>query len=79
MLFEHSKGVHHDYREALELYTLAAASNHAAAQNNLGLMYYEAKGVGLNYAKVHTLWSAAAKQGHVDAQFNLGYGARGST
>ena len=44
----------------------------AAAQFNLGVMYYKGDGVRQDYAKAHTWFLKAVSQGHSNAQSNLG-------
>lgn len=62
-----------DYQSALEEWWPLAASGHAAAQFNLGLMYTLGKGVPQDYS-VAAKWSRkAAEQGHAKAQSNLGF------
>ena len=66
-------GVAQDYAEAVRLYSLAAAQGHAAAQNNLGVMFEKGQGVAQDYAEAVRLYSLAAAQGYAGAQDSLGY------
>ena len=50
----------------------AAEGGDAAAQNNLGLLYYEGKGVPQDYRQAKQWFEEGAKQGHAGAQTNLG-------
>jgi TPR repeat protein len=56
----------------LEWYEKAAAQGSDAAQNNLGLLYYNGKGVRKNYAQAAGWFEKAAAQGNVLARYNLG-------
>ena len=49
-----------------------ADQGEAKAQNNLGLLYYNARGVPQDYAKAREWFEKAAAQGYADAQYNLG-------
>ena len=51
---------------------LAAAQGAAAAQANLGSMYYYGLGVLQDYGEAVRWWRVAADQGHTAAQYNLG-------
>ncbi len=44
----------------------------AAAQFNLGLMYYKGNGVIQDYTRAHMWWNIAASQGHEDAMRSRG-------
>jgi len=50
----------------------SAEGGDAAAQNKLGLLYYEGKGVPQNYQRAKQWFEEGAKQGHARAQTNLG-------
>ena len=50
----------------------AAEQGEAAAQFNLGVMYYNGEGVPQDYAEAVRWFRAAAEQGEAAAQFNLG-------
>ena len=49
-----------------------AQAGDAAAQNELGLLYYEGKGVPQNHKKAKEWFDKAVEQGHTGAQVNLG-------
>lgn len=57
-----------DFRENLQ----AAAQGNAAAQNNLGVMYYKGQGVRRDDAEAVRWYRQAAEQGLAQAQNNLG-------
>ena len=57
-----------DFRETLQ----AAERGNAAAQNNLGSMYYKGRGVRQDYAEAVKWFRQAAERGDAQAQFNLG-------
>ena len=50
----------------------AAAQGDAAAQFNLGVLYYNGQGVRQDYQKAREWWETAAAQGEATAQVNLG-------
>ncbi len=54
-----------------ELRKLAQGGD-AAAQNELGLLYYEGRGVEQNHRKAKEWFDKAVEQGHTGAQVNLG-------
>ena len=49
-----------------------AQGGDAAAQNELGLLYYEGKGVPQSHRKAKEWFDKAVEQGHTGAQVNLG-------
>ena len=59
---------------AKDLQTLQtqAAQGFAAAQTNLGLLYYNGRGVPRDYAKAREWFEKAAAQEDADAQYTLG-------
>ncbi|HFC7428692.1 sel1 repeat family protein [Neisseria meningitidis] len=57
-----------DFRENLQ----AAEQGNAAAQNNLGAMYYKGQGVRRDDAEAVRWYRQAAEQGLAQAQNNLG-------
>ena len=57
-----------DFRENLQ----AAEQGNAAAQFNLGVMYYQRQGVTQNYQHAFAWFQKAANQGYALAQYNLG-------
>ena len=65
----HDRG---DYATALRLVRPLAAQGHAAAQNNLGIMYVYGQGVPQDDAEAIKWFRKAAAQGHAPAQNNLG-------
>ena len=66
------EGVDQSYRQARELYELAASQGDASAQFNLGYMYHQGYSVDQSYERAAEYYEAAARQGPVDAQSNLG-------
>src|SRR5208283_2747356 len=62
-----------DYKTALSLLSMAAVQGNAAAQTNIGLMYYKGQGVSKDYEQAARWYEMAADQGYAAAQFNLGY------
>ena len=61
-----------DYATVLQEWRPLAEQGNAAAQFNLGLMYYNGKGVPQDYAEAFKWWRLAAEQGDAIAQSNLG-------
>ena len=57
-----------DFRKTLQ----EAERGDAAAQNNLGLMYYDGRGVLQDYAEAVRWYRQAAEQGYTDAKRSLG-------
>lgn len=61
-----------NHAKAFEWNTKAAGQGHAAAQNNLGVMYEFGKGVHQDDQKAVEWYTKAAGQGYAAAQYNLG-------
>lgn len=61
-----------DLQAAARWYTVAAADGVAAAQNNLGLLFYRGRGVAQSFADARQWFERAAAQGNRQAQANLG-------
>ena len=61
-----------DYATAMAEWRPLAEANHAAAQSNLGLMYYSGYGAPQDYAEALTWYRRAAEVGDAQAQNNLG-------
>ena len=61
-----------DYATVLQEWRPLAEQGNAAAQFNLGLMYYNGKGVPQDYAEAFKWWRLAAEQRDAIAQSNLG-------
>lgn len=61
-----------DYATALKEWQPLADSGSAAAQFNLGLLYYDGHGVPQNYSEAKRWFERAANQGYAKAQHNLG-------
>lgn len=61
-----------DYAKALDLWRTAAEAGHAAAQNNLGILYDLGKGVPRSDKLAHFWFLKSARQGFANAMFNLG-------
>src|SRR5262249_39702896 len=62
-----------DYATALRLMHPFSYQGMAAAQNNLGLMYYSGQGVPQDFAEAMKWYRLAAGQGDARAQNNLGF------
>ena len=61
-----------DYAKALTFIRPLAANGNAAAQYNLGVLYYKGQGVPQNYVEAASWFRLAAAQGHPTAQNNVG-------
>jgi TPR repeat protein len=61
-----------DSAQALAYYLKAATQNHARAQYNLGMIYYNGDGVLRNYGEALQWFEKAAEQEHTYAQNHLG-------
>jgi len=59
-----------DYAQAAAWFRKAADQGLAAAQNNLGLVYYNGHGVPQDYAQAHKWFNLAAASGDADAVSN---------
>ncbi|WP_372827646.1 trypsin-like peptidase domain-containing protein [Polaromonas sp.] len=72
--FEQSSLAHErkDYRTAFAGFAKLAEQGHAAAQNNLGVMYKDGQGVSKDNEQASVWYRKAAEQGNASAQFNLG-------
>ena len=68
----HAKGIR-DQDEAVKWFHAAAEQGLAAAQNNLGVLYYTGTGVDLDYGESAKWLRLAAEQGFAIAQTHLGY------
>jgi uncharacterized protein len=74
VIYEHGrKGVPQDYKEALKWYRLSAEKGHAAAQNNLGVMYINGKGVPKDDKEGFKWNKLAAEQGYARGQYFVGF------
>ena len=60
--YQHGIGLEVNEDNALEWYRKAADAGHAAAQNNLGLMYLTGKGTSRSLEKAFEYFSKAAAQ-----------------
>lgn len=73
-LYQHARAL--DYldrdREAIELYSKAAAAGSAASMSDLGLMYLNGEGTPQDLPKARELFTRAANLGHSDAMVELG-------
>jgi uncharacterized protein len=58
--------------DSVEQIRAKASLGDAAAQFNIGVMYYEGQGVQQDYNQAAAWYRKAAGQGHAKAQFNLG-------
>ncbi len=61
-----------DYAAALQEVRPLAQEGNAAAQNLLGIMYYEGQGIPQDYAQALLWYRKAADQGHRGAKTNIG-------
>ena|SRR5689334_11268043 len=61
-----------DYSTAMKEWRPIAESGDAAAQFNLGLMYYDGQGVPQDYSQASNWFLRSAEQGYEKAQLNLG-------
>ncbi|MDC1407149.1 sel1 repeat family protein [Candidatus Puniceispirillum sp.] len=61
-----------DYAAALREWTPIAEQGLAAAQSNLGVMYFEGQGVLQDYKTALKWYALAANQGNAPAQYGLG-------
>jgi len=68
-----------DYTAALQEWKPLAWQGNAAAQTNLGLMYWSGRGVVRDYGEAVKWWRKAALQGNADAQHKLGVMYLGGT
>jgi len=67
-------GAYEEYLQAeAERYRHAAEKGDAAAQINLGNVYWDGKGVEQDREKAAMWYRRAADQGHATGQQNLGY------
>ena len=71
-MYGRGHGVSQDYKTAVKWFRLAAEQELAAAQSNLGVMYFEGQGVLQNYKTALKWYALAANQGNVPAQYGLG-------
>ena len=62
----------HDYAAALREWKPIAEGGDAAAQFNVGLLYYDGKGVPQNFDEARRWFQRSADQGYEKAQLNLG-------
>lgn len=62
----------HDYATALKEWRPLAETGGAAAEFNLGLLYYDGHGVAQDFALAAKWFERAATQGYSKAQYNLG-------
>jgi len=79
LMYKNGEGVIQDYKEAVNLYRLAAEQGHAKAQSNLGFMYAIGQGVTKDYVCAHMWCNLAASNGHRIASENLDKIAKGMT
>jgi TPR repeat protein len=61
-----------DYAAALKEWRPLADQGVAAAQFNLGLMYYEGQGLPLDFGQAAAWFTKSAEQDYAKAQYNLG-------
>lgn len=65
-------GVQQDYAKAMIWYQNAEAQGDDAAENNIGLMYYNGLGVPQDYAQAIGWFERAAAKGNDSSERNLG-------
>ena len=70
--FHGTSGHPQDYAKALPLLQMAAESDHAAAENTLGVMHEQGFGVKMDLAKAEEWYRKAAEQGEPKAMSSLG-------
>ena len=58
--------------DAVRLYTVAATRGHAAANYELGNIYYNGLGTSTDFVKAISHYKVAANFGHAQAQYNIG-------
>ncbi len=61
-----------NYADALRIWRQMAKSGDAAAQNNLGMMYFHSKGVEQDLAEANKWFQESLNQGYIFAKLNLG-------
>jgi TPR repeat protein len=62
----------HDYATALKEWRPLAEKGGAAAEFNLGLLYYDGNGVAQDFTVAAQWFERSADQGYTKAQYNLG-------
>jgi hypothetical protein len=62
----------HDYAAALKEWRPLAEKGSAAAEFNLGLLYYDGRGVAQDFTEAAQWFERSADQGYGKAQYNLG-------
>lgn len=72
VMYEDSKGVPQDKKEAAKWYRLAAEQGDADAQHYLGRLYEKGEGVPQDTSEAAKWFHLAAEQGNTWAQFSLG-------
>ncbi|KXI22392.1 tetratricopeptide repeat protein [Photobacterium sanguinicancri] len=70
-MYDNGEGTAKDNEAAFNWYSKAAKSDHASAQNNLGLLYKKGQGVKKNYAWAAYWFAKSAKQGNKLAKNNI--------
>ena len=65
--YNNGVGVEQSYRQAKELYDLAASQGDAVAQSNLGILYVTGDGVEQSYETGREWMMKAAEQGYENA------------
>jgi TPR repeat protein len=66
------KNVPQNYEEALHWYEKAATGGDAAAQSELGFIYFSGKMMEADYEKAHHWFETAARNDYPIAQYNMG-------
>ena len=62
----------HDYATALKEWRPLAEKGSAAAEFNVGLLYYDGHGVAQDFTEAAQWFERSADQGYAKAQYNLG-------
>lgn len=66
------ENVPQNYKEALHWYEKAATGGDAAAQSELGFLYFSGKMMEVDYEKAHHWFEKAARNNYPIAQYNMG-------
>lgn len=66
------EGIEEDYKQAFELYKVAAEQGHLDAANNLADMYLNGEGIAIDEAAALHWFTVAASGGVMEAWFTLG-------
>ncbi len=70
-MYVFGKGTVMDYSEAHYWFEIAAGQGHAAALNELGILYAEGMGVDADFGRAREYWKKAVEAGSEEAEANL--------